>query len=206
MKINVIDIAGKKVGEKDVALGLITQEDAKDHLFYLVNNYQRAYLRAGTASTKRRSEVSGGGKKPYKQKGTGNARRGTSRTPLRPGGGVVFGPKPRSFKQNLNVGVIKKAFQHAFALKEGQLFVLENASASEIKTGLYAGLFNALSKDAKNVSLIALPESNSVKSCRNIKNCSVFQPSFILLEKLLNGDCVVITEDAFNKIEEMYIR
>lgn len=205
MKINVIDIAGNKKGEKEVVLSLVGQDDAKEHLFYLVNNYQRAYLRAGTASTKRRAEVSGGGKKPYKQKGTGNARRGTSRTPLRPGGGVVFGPKPRNFKQNLNVGIIRKAFQHALATKASQVYVLQDDSV-EIKTSLYVDLFDNLSKDAKVVSLIALPDSNTVKSCRNIKKCSVFQPSFVLLEKLLNGDCIVITESAFSKVEELYIR
>jgi len=207
MKIDVIDISGKKKGEKSFELPLVSEGDAKGHLFYLVNNYQRAHLRKGTASTKTKAEVSGGGRKPYRQKGTGNARRGSTRTPLRPGGGVVFGPKPRSFKQDLNKGIIRKAFQHAFSDKADQIFILENSADTVVKTSTFVELFTALKKDFNSVSLVSLSDSNAATlSCRNIKNCQIFQPSFILLEKFLNGDCILITEDAFNKVQELYIR
>ena len=207
MKIDVIDILGKKKGEKEIVLPLISVGDAKEHLFYLVNNYQRAHLRAGTASNKTKAEVSGGGRKPYKQKGTGNARRGSTRTPLRPGGGVVFGPKPRSFKQNLNKGIIKKAFQHAFSDKLNQIFILEGSKDLDVKTSVFVSLFTSLCNDFRSVSLVSLPENYTVSlSCRNIKNCQIFTPSFILLESLLNGECVLITEEAFIKVQELYIR
>ena len=207
MKIDVIDILGKKVSEEIVEFPLVSEGDARDHLFYLVNNYQRAHLRRGTANTKTRGEVSGGGRKPYKQKGTGNARRGSTRTPLRPGGGVVFGPKPRSFKQNLNIGVIRKAFQHAFSEKASQVFILQGTEDVPIKTSAFVSLFNSLNKDAKVVTVITSPKSEKAElSCRNIKNCFVFYPSFILLENLLRGDCILITQEAFVKVQELYIR
>lgn len=205
MKVTVINAEGKSNGELNLAFEPSDTVESKEHLYYLVNNYQMNFVRRGTASTKRRAEVSGGGKKPYKQKGTGNARRGTSRTPLRPGGGVVWGPKPRSFKTELNKDTIKLAFQLVFNDKSSVLKVIKLDVTNEIKTKHFVSLFNILNVDS-NISLIADATSNEAISCKNLSNCNILDPAFLSIEKLLNSNCILMTEDAFNKVQELYSR
>ena len=162
--------------------------------------------RQGSASAKTRAEVSGGGKKPWKQKGTGRARAGSLRSPLFAGGGVIFGPKPRSYAFNMPQKARKLALKSALSAREEQLVVVKDFSAiSEPKTKLMAGIIKSLKLTGK-ILVIAdtTAEENKFLSLAagNIPSIKLLLPSNLNVKDLLEADSVVITEAAVNEITE----
>jgi len=171
----------------------------------------RAYLlnqRQGTQSTLTRTEVSGGGKKPWKQKGTGHARQGSTRAPQWTHGGVALGPKPRSYRVNLNKQTRRAALFGALSSKvaNNEMIVVDNITASEYKTKNMVAMLEALGAAKK--SLIVLPEVNGfvIKSCDNIEGVKTTQWNTINVYDILNCDTLIVAQDAVAKIEEVYAR
>ncbi len=204
MELDIYTIDGKK--NKKASTPFFVQHDVNlEHVYYLVDKYQKAFVRDGNQSTKTRSEVRGGGAKPYKQKGTGRARRGTNRTPLRAGGGVIFGPKPRSFKIKLNKQIFKTAFQSAFFEKRDSCLVLKNSDRN-LRTKDFSDFLVKLKRKENEKILVVtrFDETNIIQSCRNIKGLTVCDPSFIPLQELLSGKLVILSEAVLSQIEEIY--
>lgn len=202
MKLPIVDIKGKKQEEKELKLKKSTA-DNMDHVLYLVNKHQRAGFRQGSASTKTRSTVTGGGAKPYKQKGTGRARRGSNRTPLRRGGAVTFGPHPRDYSFKINAKTIRAAIRDMIETKKKQIQILQVADNAEIKTKEMAIFLN---KDLKNsndkVTVILKPEDVTVyMACRNIKNVKIMEPTLLIFDQLMDSAKIVITPSALEKLE-----
>lgn len=204
MKLNIIDINGKQTGTSEVVFLESTLDDGLIHGHYLLDKYQKSAVRAGTASTKTKGEVSGGGVKPYKQKGTGHARRGSNRTPLRVGGGIVFGPKPRSFKHKLNSKQIALALRSAFAAKQENMVVLDVPADSLIKTAVIAKVLAGLniSEGRRALFILDINDHNIELGARNLANISIAYPNKIPVSVLLNADKVLISQAALAVLKE----
>ena len=203
--MKVVNMAGKEVGEIALSSKVFGAEVNEAVLHTAV----RAYLmnqRQGTQSTLTRSEVSGGGRKPWKQKGPGHARQGSTRSPQWTHGGVALGPKPRSYRVTLNKNVKRVALFSALSSKvlAGEMIVVDNITASEYKTRAMVEMLSALGTAKK--TLIVLPEVNSyvIKSCANIEGVKTTQWNTINVYDILNCDSFVIAKDAVTKIEEVY--
>ena len=203
--MKVVDMAGKEGGEITLSDKLFGAEVNEAVLHTAV----RAYLmnqRQGTQSTLTRSEVSGGGRKPWKQKGTGHARQGSTRSPQWTHGGVALGPKPRSYRVTLNKNVKRVALFSALSSKveAGEMIVVDNITATEYKTKAMTAMLSALGTAKK--TLIVLPEVNSfvIKSCANIEGVKTTQWNTINVYDILNCDSFVIAKDAVTKIEGVY--
>ena len=200
-------MAGKEVGEitlSDKVFGAEVNEA-------VLHTAVRAYLmnqRQGTQSTLTRTEVSGGGKKPWKQKGTGHARQGSTRAPQWVHGGIALGPKPRSYRVNLNKGLKRVALFSALSAKveAGEMIVVDAITATEYKTKAMTSMLTAIGAAKK--TLIVLPEVNSfvIKSCDNIEGVKTTQWNTINVYDILNCDSFVVAKDAVAKIEEVYAR
>ena len=203
--MKVVNMAGKEVGE--IALsGKIFGAEVNEAVLHTA---VRAYLmnqRQGTQSTLTRTEVSGGGRKPWKQKGTGHARQGSTRAPQWTHGGVALGPKPRSYRVTLNKNVKRVALFSALTSKveAGEMIVVDNITATEYKTKAMTEMLKAIGAAKK--TLIVLPEVNSfvIKSCDNIEGVKTTQWNTINVYDILNCDSFVIAKDAVTKIEEVY--
>jgi large subunit ribosomal protein L4 len=169
-----------------------------------------AYLanqRQGTASTKERSDVKGGGSKPYRQKGTGRARAGTTRSPIFRGGGVVFGPHPRNYRINLPKKVKRIALRSALSARaaEGNVSVISELDFSEPKTREFAAILKNMDRgNEKVLFVLAEPSEAIVKSARNIPRVKVVQGRMLATYDVVWADKVVITENAVKKIEEVF--
>ena len=205
--INVVDMAGKVVGTIELSDKVFGAEVNEAVLHTAV----RAYLmnqRQGTQSTLTRSEVSGGGRKPWKQKGTGHARQGSTRSPQWTHGGIALGPKPRSYRVNLNKSVKRAALFSALSAKveAGEMIVVDAITATEYKTKAMTAMLTAIGAAKK--SLVVLPEVNSfvIKSCANIEGVKTTQWNTINVYDILNCNSLVVAKDAVAKIEEVYAR
>ena len=205
--MNVVDMAGKVVGEIALSDKIFGAEVNAAVLHTAV----RAYLmnqRQGTQSTLTRTEVSGGGRKPWKQKGTGHARQGSTRAPQWTHGGVALGPKPRSYRVNLNKSVKRTAMFSALSSKveESKMIVIDAITASEYKTKAMVAMLAAVGAEKK--TLIVLPEVNGfvIKSCDNIEGVKTTQWNNINVYDILNCDTLIVAKDAVAKIEEVYAR
>ena len=205
--INVVDMAGKVVGTIDLSDKIFGAEVNEAVLHTAV----RAYLmnqRQGTQSTLTRSEVSGGGRKPWKQKGTGHARQGSTRSPQWTHGGIALGPKPRSYRVNLNKSVKRAALFSALSamVEAGEMIVVDAITATEYKTKAMTAMLTAIGAAKK--SLVVLPEVNSfvIKSCANIEGVKTTQWNTINVYDILNCNSLVVAKDAVAKIEEVYAR
>ena len=203
--MKVVNMAGKEVGE----IALSSKNFGADVNEAVLHTAVRAYLmnqRQGTQSTLTRTEVSGGGRKPWKQKGTGHARQGSTRSPQWTHGGVALGPKPRSYRVTLNKNVKRVALFSALSSKvlAGEMIVVDNITASEYKTRAMVEMLSALGTAKK--TLVVLPEVNSyvIKSCANIEGVKTTQWNTINVYDILNCDSFVIAKDAVTKIEEVY--
>ena len=203
--IKVVDMAGKEVGEVTLSDKIFDAEVNEAILHTAV----RAYLmnqRQGTQSTLTRSEVSGGGRKPWKQKGTGHARQGSTRSPQWTHGGIALGPKPRSYRVNLNKTARRIALFSALTtkVKAGEMIVVDNIVATEYKTKAMVAMLGAVGAQKK--TLIVLPEVNSfvIKSCANIEGVKTTQWNTLNVYDILNCDSIVVAKDAIAKIEEVY--
>ena len=204
-KIDVYNIEGKKVNDvelKEDIFGIIPNEEL---VHSVIVNYL-ANQRQGTQSTKTRAEVSGGGRKPWRQKGTGRARQGSIRAPHWVGGGVALGPKPRSYNYTVNKKEKRLAIKSMLSSKvlENELVVVENLPLKEIKTKEMARILNNLKVEGKAV--ILLPEKDEVvqKSARNIEGVKTLQVGTINVYDLLKHKNLVVTEDTVKKLEEVY--
>jgi large subunit ribosomal protein L4 len=203
-KVDLVNIDGKKVGDIELSDDIFAVEINEDVMHDVIVNYM-ANQRQGTQSTKTRSEVSGGGKKPWKQKGTGRARQGSIRAPQWIKGGIALGPKPRSYKYTLNKKVKRLALKSALTSKvlENQIIVLDNLNFDEIKTKNMVKVLDNLK--AEN-ALIVLSEKNlNVQaSARNIPNVKTALVNTINPYEILKYKKFVVTKDAVEKIEEVY--
>ena len=205
--MKVVDMAGKEVGEIVLSDKIFGKEVNEAILHTAV----RAFLmnqRQGTQSTLTRSEVSGGGRKPWKQKGTGHARQGSTRSPQWTHGGIALGPKPRSYRIELNKGIKRAAMFSALSSKVagGEMIVVDNITATEYKTKDMVKMLAAVGAAKK--TLVVLPEVNSfvIKSCANIEGVKTTQWNTINVYDILNCDTLIVAKDAVAKIEEVYAR
>ena len=200
-KVTVVDKKGKKVEEIELNDAIFAIEPNKTAMHLVVVNYL-ANQRQGTQSTLTRAEVSGGGRKPWRQKGTGHARQGSTRSPQWTHGGIALGPKPRDYRYTLNKKVRRLALKSALSdkLSNSALIVaLEGYKTKEV--------VNALgSIGAQKKTLIVLPENDKVvvNSARNIEGVKTAQINTINVYDILNADTLVIMKDAVKKLEEVY--
>ena len=203
-KIDVYNVEGKKVSDVELKEEIFGIEPNEDVVHSVLVNYL-ANQRQGTSSTTR-TEVSGGGKKPWRQKGTGRARQGSIRAPHWVGGGVALGPKPRSFKYRVNKKERRLAIKSVLSSKvlENELVVLDKIDFKEIKTKNMVNALNNLKVSGK--TLIILPEKNEnvQKSARNIEGVKTSLVNTINVYDLLKYTNLVITLDTVKKIEEVY--
>ena len=204
-KVDVYDIEGKKVKTIELKEEVFGIEPNETVVHQVLVNYL-ANQRQGTQSTKTRSEVSGGGRKPWRQKGTGRARQGSIRAPHWVGGGVALGPKPRSYNYTVNKKEKQLAIKSMLSSKvlENELVVVESLPLKEIKTKEMARVLNNLKVEGKTV--ILLPEKDEVvqKSARNIEGVKTLQVGTINVYDLLKYKNLVVTEDTVKKLEEVY--
>lgn len=203
--VSVFDMNGKKVSDIALADGIFGIEPNVSAMHLVVVNYL-ANQRQGTQSTLTRSEVSGGGKKPWRQKGTGRARQGSTRAPQWYHGGIAHGPKPRSYRFEINKKVKRLALKSALSSKvaANEMIVLDELTLAAIKTKEVVNVLTAV-KAAKK-TLIVLPEKNDViyRSARNIEGVNVTFVNTLNVYDILNCDSIVVLKDAVAKIEEVY--
>lgn len=203
--IKVVDMSGKEVSTLTLSDKVFGAEVNGAVLHTAVKAYL-ANQRQGTQSTLTRTEVSGGGKKPWKQKGTGRARQGSTRAPQWTHGGVALGPKPRSYRITITKKTKRTALFSALSSKvaDGKMIVVNNIAADAYKTKTMVGMLDAIGADKK--ALIVLPEVDAkvVKSCDNIEGVNTTVYNSINVYDILNCDTLVVAEAAVKKIEEVY--
>ena len=205
--MKVVNMAGKEVGEitlSDKVFGASVNAA-------VLHTAVRAYLlnqRQGTQSTLTRTEVSGGGRKPWKQKGTGHARQGSTRSPQWTHGGIALGPKPRSYRIELNKQTKRAAMFSALSSKvaANEMIVVDNITATEYKTKNMVAMLSAVGAAKK--ALVVLPENNEfvIKSFANIEGVKTTQWNTINVYDILNCGTLIVAQDAVAKIEEVYAR
>ena len=179
----------------------VFEKKVNESIYYEVIKMQMANARMGTACTKGRSDVRGGGAKPWRQKGTGRARAGTSRSPIWKGGGIVFGPKPRDYSMNMPKKIKKQALCGAISQKraDGNLTILDKIELNEIKTAKIAEILNKL--DLKSVLIIEEGNKNLVLSAKNIPGVKILSPEGLNLYDILYYKDLVITQPCLEKIQ-----
>jgi large subunit ribosomal protein L4 len=202
MQVSVHNIQGEAVGEVEL----------RDDIFGVVPNVpvmhqalvrQQANARLGTHKTKKRREVRGGGRKPWRQKGTGRARQGSIRAPQWRGGGAVFGPQPRSYRQKMPRKMRHLAYRSALSVKaqEGQIIVLDALQMEVPKTREMVGILNRLGVDDSALLLLPQRDENVEKSARNIPYVKTLRASYLNVRDLLNYDYLVVPLEALEVIE-----
>jgi len=203
----VFDWQGKEAGESSIDLKTAKESSAVDLLHRAVLR-QQAHSRQGTASTLTRSEVRGGGRKPYKQKGTGRARQGSIRTPLRPGGGITFGPKPRKYNLEMNRKERRLALRTALMSRISDAKIIKDfGSKLEVpKTSEIVALLKRVGIDSDEKTLIILNQPSDIikRSIRNLEKVKLIFADQLNVFDLLNANSLVIGEDALSTIKEVY--
>ena len=205
-KQTVLNIKGEKVG--DITLNeTVWGIEPNDAVLYDAITLARNNQRQGTADTKTRSEVSGGGIKPWKQKGTGRARQGSIRAPHWPGGGVVFGPHPRSFAKKMNRKERRLALKSALSYKviESEMIVLDSFVMDSAKTKDAKAILAALKADKKVLIVVDELNDNLVLSTRNLNNVVLLEANEINTYDVVAADNMIITEKAVKKLEEVLV-
>ena len=199
---SVLNIKNEKVGEVELS-DKVFDLKVKEHLLHDVVRYQRAAKRAGTACTKTRVEVRGGGAKPWRQKGTGRARAGTRTSPIWRGGGVTFGPKPRDYSFKLNRKVKKQALAMALSARnqEGNLVVLDDFTLERIKTKDFMGVMKALEID-NGLVVIAGDNPNLTLSARNVNGIKVMSSEGLNVYDILLHKKLVLVQPVIETLEE----
>ena len=203
-KVSVYNMEGKEVGTielNDAVFGV----EVNEHLVHMAVVQQLANNRQGTQKAKTRSEVSGGGRKPWRQKGTGHARQGSTRAPQWTGGGVVFAPVPRDYSFKLNKKEKRAALKSALTsrVQNNKLIVVDELKFDEIKTKKFQAVLDNL-KVSKALVVLADNDEKVVMSARNIPAVKTALTSTINVYDILKGDTVILTKDAVAKIEEVY--
>lgn len=203
MKISVKDIQGKPSGELEVRFPLVEGGKGTQAVHDVVVAYQAAQ-RMGTACTKTVGEVSGSNKKPWRQKGTGRARAGSHQSPLWPGGGVVFGPRPRDYTKTVTKSTRQLALRKALTerLNAGDVVIVNDLKLGAPKTKEFISVLKAL--DVKKTALVVTndDDENLLRASRNVQNVEVTTSDFVNTYQLLRSDKLVFTRGAFEKLEE----
>lgn len=203
-KVQVLNLKGEKV--KDITLkDSVWNIEINEPVMHDAIVLARASLRQGTASTKTRSEVSGGGRKPYKQKGTGNARQGSTRSPQWPGGGIVFGPKPRKYDKKQNRKERRLALKSALSakLRDNELVVVENLNLENNKTKTFNEMLKNVKVNGKALVVFADDNENLFLASRNNNKVAVVAFDEINVLDLVATDYLLIDESSVKKIEEV---
>ncbi|MBQ8170928.1 MAG: 50S ribosomal protein L4 [Oscillospiraceae bacterium] len=204
-KINVVDMAGKVVSEIELNDAVFGIEPNKTAMHSAVVNYL-ANQRQGTQSTLTRTEVSGGGRKPWRQKGTGHARQGSTRAPQWRHGGIALGPKPRSYRFTLNKKVKKLAMLSALSCKVAgnEMIVVDAIKTDEFKTKTMVAMLKALGAEKKTLIVLDSVDNKVIKSAANIEGAKTTQVNTLNVYDILNCDKFVIVKGAVEKLEEVY--
>ena len=205
LKTNVLDMSGKVVGEIELSEAVfgITPNAAVVH--DVVKNHL-ANCRQGTQSALTRAEVSGGGRKPWRQKGTGRARQGSTRAPQWTHGGIVFAPKPRDYSYTLNKKTRRLALKSALSAKaaESNIVVIDSIKMDSVKTKDFAAFLKAVGCDTKTLVVTATPDANVIKSGRNIPGCEITFANLINVYDVINANKLVVDQEALAKIVEVF--
>lgn len=203
-QVAVFDMSGKEVGTVDLSDAIFGVE-VNEHLLHKAVTTQLANSRQGTQKAKTRSEVSGGGKKPWRQKGTGHARQGSTRAPQWKGGGVVFAPVPRDYSLKMNKKEKRIAMKSALTsrVSDRKLIVLDSLRLDEIKTKRFAEIMKNLGLDKALVVLNDV-DVNVIKSAKNIPDVKTTQTNTLNVYDILKYQTVVLTRDSLQTIEEVY--
>lgn len=203
-KVDLYNVSGDKVGELELSEAVFGIEPNR-HVMFDAVQMQRASLRLGTHKVKGRSEVRGGGRKPWRQKGTGRARHGSIRSPQWRGGGTVFGPTPRSYAYKLPKKVRRLAIKSALSTKviDNEMIVLDQLSLEAPKTKEFIAILNNLKVDGKALVVSAGMEDNIMLSSRNIPGIKYVAADGINVLDVLSYDKLIITKEAVQKVEEV---
>ncbi|MEJ2504917.1 MAG: 50S ribosomal protein L4 [Ignavibacteriaceae bacterium] len=207
MTVEIFKINGSKSGKKIKLDDDIFGIEPNDHALYLSVKAYLANQRQGTHKTKERSEVRGGGKKPWRQKGRGTARAGTSRSPLWIGGGTIFGPRPRNYRQDLPKKVKRLARKSAlsYKAKDNQLLVIEDFSFEEPKTKEFNKILQALDAEGKKVLLLTGEKNEMVyKSGRNINKVNILEASKASTYDIVNNQLLILQKSAVDAIKKTF--
>ena len=201
---DVLKVDGSKSGSVELNDAVFAIEPNNSVLFEAIN-LQRASLRQGTHAVKNRSAVRGGGRKPWRQKGTGRARQGTIRAPQWRGGGVVFGPTPRSYGYKLPQKVRRLALKSVYSAKvaEDKFVAVEALSFAAPKTAEFANVLSALSIDSKVLVIVEEGNKFAELSARNLANVTVATPATASVLDIVNADKLLVTKEAISSIEEV---
>ena len=204
-KANVYNMAGQQVGEIELSEAVFGIEPNQAVVHEVVKNHL-ANCRQGTQSALTRAEVSGGGKKPWRQKGTGRARQGSTRSPQWTHGGVALGPKPRDYSYRLNKKVKRLALLSALSSKaqSGDIIVIDELKAAEYKTKTVVNMLTAIGADKKALIVTPAVDAKLVKSAANIPGVKTATADSINTYEVLNGGKFVISVDAAKKLEEVF--
>ncbi len=205
LKTNVYDMSGKLVGEIELPEALFGVEVNESVVHDVVKNHL-ANKRQGTQSALTRAEVSGGGRKPWRQKGTGRARQGSTRAPQWTHGGIVFAPKPRDYSYTLNKKSRRLALKSVLSAKaaEQNIVVIDSIKVDAPKTKEFAKFLSAVGADCKCLVVTAAVDANVIKSGRNIPGCEVTFANVINVYDILNAKKLVLDKAALAKIEEVF--
>ena len=205
LKTNVYDMSGKLVGEIELSEAVFGVAPNEAVVHDVVKNHL-ANKRQGTQSALTRAEVSGGGRKPWRQKGTGRARQGSTRAPQWTHGGIVFAPKPRDYSYTLNKKARRLALKSVLSAKaaEQAIVVIDAIKMDAPKTKEFAAFLNAVNATGKVLVVTAQADANVVKSGRNIPGCEVTFANLINVYDVLNAKKLVVDQEALRKIEEVF--
>ncbi len=204
-KVNVYNILGEQVGEMELSDNVFGVEINHDALYHVIKNHL-ANRRQGTQSAKTRAEVRGGGRKPWRQKGTGRARQGSIRSPQWTGGGIVFAPKPRDYSYKVPKKVRRLAIKSALSSKvlDNKIIVLDQLNLEEPKTKEMAKILENIKASKKALIVIEEKNENVIKSARNIPNVQTTLVNTLNAYDILKYDSFIITQDAVKKVEEVF--
>ena len=205
LKTNVYNMSGELVGEIELSEAVFGIEANQSVVHDVVKNHL-ANKRQGTQSALTRAEVSGGGRKPWRQKGTGRARQGSTRAPQWTHGGIVFAPKPRDYSSTLNKKARRLALKSVLSAKaaEQNIVVIDSIKMETPKTKEFAAFLSAVGAEGKALVVTAAADANVVKSGRNIPGCNVTFANLLNVYDIVNADKLVVDKAALQKIEEVF--
>ena len=205
-KVSVYNMKGDEVGNIELN-DEIFGADVNEHLIYMAVKQQLANRRQGTQKAKTRSEVSGGGRKPWRQKGTGHARQGSTRSPQWTGGGVVFAPVPRDYSFKMNKKEKRAALKGALTdkVQKGRIIVLDELKMEEKKTKAFAEVMKNIKAEGKSYVVIGDNDQNVILSARNLPGVKTSVSDLINVYDIMNAKTLVVTKEAVAKIEEVFI-
>lgn len=203
--VAVLDMQGKEVGKQELSEAVFGMEPNVSVMNDMVKNYL-ANQRQGTQSALTRAEVSGGGRKPWRQKGTGRARQGSTRAPQWTHGGIVFAPKPRCYRYTLNKKVKRLAMKSALSSKvrDNEMIVLDSLTVEAYKTKTIAAMLKALGSQKRALIVLDTVDEKAIASARNIPGVKTAQVNTLNVYDILNADKFIVVKSAVAKIEEVY--